>query len=162
MIGRCHIEIDARDVSEIAAVLMSLEKEMAAIIVARRGATGIMIKNEISVFVRLSATASAQVSELRDYARGILEQIEAFDDEPGSKFRRKDIVGDHDWIGRGHATYVLLKTRTLSAAAFEAAMVASAIVAATNEQDLACSRFLRVSFMIWLVFDWFCFRLRGN
>ena len=58
MIGTRHIEIDARDVSEIAAVLMSLKKEMAAIIVARRGATRIMIKNKISVFIRLGATAS--------------------------------------------------------------------------------------------------------
>ena len=92
MIGRGHIEIDARDISEIAAVLMSLEKEMAAIIVVRRGATGIMIKNQIRVFVRLSATASAQVSELRDYARGILQRIEAFDDEPGPKLWRQDAV----------------------------------------------------------------------
>ena len=92
MIGRRHIEIDARDVSEIAAVLMSLKKEMAAVIVVRRGATGIMIKNEISVFIRLSATASAQVSESRDHARGILEQIDAFGDESRSKLRRIDIV----------------------------------------------------------------------
>ena len=56
MIGRGHIEIDARDVSQIAAVLMSLKKEMAAIIVASRGATRIMIKNQISVFIRLRAT----------------------------------------------------------------------------------------------------------
>jgi hypothetical protein len=46
-----------------------------------------------------------------------------------------------------------LKTRTLSAAAFETAMAASAMLTATTEQDLACSEFLRVSFMIWL----FCF-----
>ena len=39
-----------------------------------------------------------------------------------------------------------LKTLTLSAAAFEAAMAASAIVVAMSEQDLACSEFLRVKF----------------
>ncbi len=38
---------------------MSLKKEMAAVIVALCGATGIMIQNEISVFIRLSATAIA-------------------------------------------------------------------------------------------------------
>src|SRR5690242_17907811 len=43
MIGTRHIEVDARDVREIAAVLVSLEEEMPAIIVARRGATRIMI-----------------------------------------------------------------------------------------------------------------------
>ena len=62
---------------------MSLEKEMAAIIVARRRATRIMIKNQIGVFVRLGAIAIAQVSESRDYARGILERIAALYDEPG-------------------------------------------------------------------------------
>ena len=60
---------------------MSLKKEMPAIIIVRRGATRIMIQNEISVFIRLSATAIAEISELRDQARGILEQIDAFDDQ---------------------------------------------------------------------------------
>jgi hypothetical protein len=41
-------------------------------------------------------------------------------------------------------------------------MVASAIVLATSEQALACSGFLRLSFIIGLVFDWFWFGLRGN
>jgi hypothetical protein len=63
MIGIRHIEVDARDVSEIAAVLMSLKQEMAAIIIARRGTTRIMIQNEISIFVRLSASAIAKVPE---------------------------------------------------------------------------------------------------
>ena len=49
MSGTRHIQVDARDVSEIAAVLMSLKQEMPAIIVVRRGATRIMIKYEISV-----------------------------------------------------------------------------------------------------------------
>ena len=56
MVGTRHIEIDARDVSEIAAVLMSLKKEMAPVIVVRRGATGIVIQNEIGVFIWLSAS----------------------------------------------------------------------------------------------------------
>ena len=43
MIGTCHIEIDSRDVSEVAAVLMSLKKEMPAIIIPSRGTTRIMI-----------------------------------------------------------------------------------------------------------------------
>jgi hypothetical protein len=63
MIGIRHIKIDARDVSEIAAVLMSLKQEMAAIIIARRGTTRIMIQNEISILVRLSASAIAKVPE---------------------------------------------------------------------------------------------------
>jgi hypothetical protein len=65
-------------------------------------------------------------------------------------------------LAAGTPLTISLKTRTLSAAAFEAAMAPSAIVIATNEQALACSEFLLVSFMIWLVFDWFCFGLRGN
>src|SRR5204862_2696026 len=44
MIGTRHIQVDPRDVSEIPAVLMSLEQEMPAIIIVRRGATRIMIK----------------------------------------------------------------------------------------------------------------------
>ena len=66
MIEIRYIKIDARDVSEIVAVLVSLEKEMPAIIVARRGTTRIMIENEISVFVRLGATTVAEVSESRN------------------------------------------------------------------------------------------------
>ena len=100
MIGTRHIEIDARDVSEIAAVLMSLKKEMPAIIVASRRATGIMIKNQIRVFIRLSATASAQVAESRDHARWILKQIEAFDRQGRSKLRRKTLSARsrQDWL----------------------------------------------------------------
>ena len=56
-------------------------------------------------------------------------------------------------LAAGTPLTVLLKTRTLSAAAFETAMAASAMLAATSEQDLACSEFLQVSFIIWL----FCF-----
>ena len=58
-IGICHIEVNARDVSEIAGVLMSLKKEMAAVIVVMRRTTRVMIHDEISVFIRLSANASA-------------------------------------------------------------------------------------------------------
>jgi hypothetical protein len=56
-------------------------------------------------------------------------------------------------LAAGTPLTVLLKTRTLSATAFEAAMAPSAIVVATNEQALACSRFFRVGFLIYLVFD---------
>ena len=66
---------------------MSLKKEMPAVIIVLRGATGIMIQNEISVFIRLGATAIAQVSESRDQARGVFKQIDALGDEPRSKFR---------------------------------------------------------------------------
>src|SRR4029077_12500790 len=110
MIGRGHIEIDARDESEIAAVLMSLKKEMTAVIVALCGATGIMIKNQISVFVRLGASASAQVSEFRDYSRGIFQCIDALDDKSSAKLGREYTVGDHHRIGRGNATYSFIET----------------------------------------------------
>ena len=40
-------------------------------------------------------------------------------------------------LAAGTPLTVLLKTRTLSAAAFDAAMAASAIVVTTNEQALA-------------------------
>src|SRR5882757_431727 len=87
VIGTRHIQVDSCDVSEIAAVLMSLKEEMPAIIVVRSGATGIMIQNEISVFIRLCESSIAYASELRDQARGILEQIDAFDDQSRSKLR---------------------------------------------------------------------------
>src|ERR1700746_2716046 len=99
MVGTRHIAIEARHVSEVTAVLMSLEEEMAAVIVVRGGATRIMIQNEIGVFVRLSASAIAQVAEFRNQARGIFEQIDAFSDQSRSKFRRIGVVGDRDWIG---------------------------------------------------------------
>ena len=59
MIGTRHIQVDPRDVSEIPAVLMSLEQEMPAIIIVRRGATRIMIKNEISVLIRFRVSSIA-------------------------------------------------------------------------------------------------------
>ena len=59
MVGTCHIQVDPRDVSEIAAVLVSLEEEMPPIIIVRRGATRVMIENEIIVLVRLSVSAIA-------------------------------------------------------------------------------------------------------
>ena len=94
---------------------------------------------------------------------GILEQIERPDRPARRQIPAKDIVGETaTGLAAGTPLTFSLKTLTWSAAAFEAAMVASAIVMATSEQDLACSGFLRVSFMIYLVFDCFCFGLRGN
>ena len=60
---------------------MSLKKEMPSIVVTGRRATRIMIQNEVRVFIRLGSTAIVQVSESRDWARGILEQIAALLDE---------------------------------------------------------------------------------
>src|SRR4029077_9111743 len=62
MIGMRHIKIDSREIGAIGISVwhfMSLKKEMPAIIVARRGATRIMIQNEISIFIRLGTTAIA-------------------------------------------------------------------------------------------------------
>ena len=64
-------------------------------------------------------------------------------------------------LAAGTPVTVSLKTLTFSAAAFEAAMVASATATAANEQDFACSRFLTVSFigyLCWIIF----LGLRGN
>jgi hypothetical protein len=58
-------------------------------------------------------------------------------------------------LAAGTPLTLLSNTFTLSASAFETARATSAMLAATTEQDLACSEFLRVSFMIWLF--WFCF-----
>jgi hypothetical protein len=59
MIRIRHIEINARNMSEIAAVLVPLKQEMPPILVVRRGTTGIVIKNKVRVFIRLGATAIA-------------------------------------------------------------------------------------------------------
>ena len=63
-----------------------------------------MIKNQISVFVRLSASAMLRfpncVITPEDF-----EQIDAFDDQRRSKFRRIDVVGDRHWIGCRHTAY---------------------------------------------------------
>ena len=113
MVGTRHIQIDARHVSEVTAVLMSLTKEMAAVIVVRCRTTRIMIQNEISVFIRLSVSAIAQMSELRDYTGWIFEQINAFYDQRRSKFRRIDIVGDRHWIGCGHTGHSFIENPQL-------------------------------------------------
>ena len=54
-LGVRHVEIDARNVSEIIVVFLCLKEEVPAIIVAIRGAARIMIEYEIGVFIRLSA-----------------------------------------------------------------------------------------------------------
>src|SRR5215510_10408026 len=58
-------------------------------------------------------------------------------------------------LAAGTPLTLLLKTLTSAPAAFKAAMVTSAMVVATSEQDLACSGFLRVSSIIYLC--WFVF-----
>ena len=54
MVGTPYIQIDACDVSEIAAVLMPLKEKMPPIIIARCGATRIVVQNEVGVLIRLS------------------------------------------------------------------------------------------------------------
>src|SRR5262249_47705022 len=81
MIRMRHVQIDSRYVSAVRISvrhLMPLKQEMPAVIVAFCRATGIMIKNQISVFIRLGTTAVAEISESRNHARGVLEQIHAF------------------------------------------------------------------------------------
>ena len=46
-----HVQIDASDIGQIAAVFMSLEDEMPPIIVARCRAAGIAVKDQIEVLV---------------------------------------------------------------------------------------------------------------
>jgi hypothetical protein len=151
VIGIRYIKIDARDVSEIVAVLVSLEKEMPAIIVARRGTTRIMIENEISVFVRLGATTVAEVSESRNEPEGFSSRSRPWATSPAVNSGDKTLGEITTGLAAGTPLTFSLKTLTwLSAAAFEAAMVTSAIMMATNEQDLACSEFLRVNFMVYL------------
>ena len=65
---------------------------------------------------------------------------------PGANSGDKTLSVITSGLAAGTPLTILLKTLTLSAAAFEAAMVASAIVVAMNEQALACSGFLRVKF----------------
>src|SRR5262249_22721903 len=59
IVGIRHIQIDTRNIGEIAAVLMPLKEEMPPIIIARRGATRIMIQNEVGVLIRLSVSSIA-------------------------------------------------------------------------------------------------------
>ena len=82
---------------------------------------------------------------------------------PGVNSGEKTLSETTTGLAAGTPVTVSLKTLTFSAAAFEAAMVASATATATaaNEQDFACSRFLTVSFigyLCWIIF----LGLRGN
>src|SRR5512140_1407195 len=57
MIGMRHIKIDSREVGAISISVrhfVALKKEMPAIIIVRRWATGIMIQNDVSIFIWLS------------------------------------------------------------------------------------------------------------
>ena len=87
MVGIRHIEINARNMSEITGVFMSLKEKTPAIVVAIRRTARIVIEYEVSVFIRLSATTIVQVAERRDHARWVFEQIDALGDETGGKFR---------------------------------------------------------------------------
>jgi hypothetical protein len=69
---------------------------------------------------------------------------------PGANSGEKTLSAMISGLAAGTPLTVLLKTFTWSAATFEAAMVVNAIVAATSEQVLAFSAFLRLSFMICL------------
>src|SRR5438067_9913143 len=79
---------------------------------------------------------------------------------PGVNSGEKTLSETTTGLAAGTPVTVSLKTLTFSAAAFEAAMVASATATATaaNEQDFACSRFLTVSFKVICVglFFWVC------
>src|SRR5689334_7942832 len=134
MIRMGHIEIDAGYVSAVSIPvwhLMSLEQKMPAIIVAFRRATGIMVQNEVSVFIRFSATAIAEISESRNHTRWVLEQIHALLDQVGSKFGRIGIVGDRDRIGFRHTAHFLVENPHVVCEGVEAATVASARVVYT-------------------------------
>lgn len=122
MIGVGDIEVDASDIYEVVAILVPLEEEVTAVIVFDRGTTGIVIKNEISVLVRLRprsrvtdpADCVSQITKASDRARGILEQIEALLLQVQSELFGQDVVGDDNWICLRHALDTLAEDADLA------------------------------------------------
>ena len=49
------VEVNAGDVSEVAAVLVALEKEVPAVIVIYRWTARVMVEDEVGVLIRLRA-----------------------------------------------------------------------------------------------------------
>src|SRR5207245_10119717 len=98
MVGIHHIKINARNVGEIISVFMSLNEKMPTIVVSIRRTARIVIENQISVFIRLSATTIIQVAECRDHARWVLEYIGALLNELGGELRLQYVGRDRNRI----------------------------------------------------------------
>ena len=69
---------------------------------------------------------------------------------PGVNSGEKTLSETNTGLAAGTPLTFSLKTLTWSAAPVEAAMLTSATVIATSEQDFACSRFLTVNFIGYL------------
>jgi len=71
---RCHIEIDSRDVGEIATILVALEQEMPAIVQTWDGTAWIAVQNKIEILIGFGKRAIRQDAELRNRSRRVFER----------------------------------------------------------------------------------------
>src|SRR5262245_6875948 len=79
---------------------MTLEKEVAAVVVARRRPAWVVFKNKVSILVRLSFSSFYQlrgkiieIAKLCDYARRVLERVRALGDLDEGEFFQDSCVG---------------------------------------------------------------------
>src|SRR5262245_43932205 len=94
---------------------MTLEKEVAAVVVARRRPARVVFKNKVSIFVRLSFSSFDQlrrkiieIAKLRDYARRVLEWVRALGDLDEGEFLQDSCVGMTDALVRGEDLVVII------------------------------------------------------
>src|SRR5215510_13030541 len=86
---------------------MTLEKKVAAVVVARRWPARVLFKNKIKILVRLSFSGFdrlrrkiIEIAEFRDYARRVLERIRALGDLDERVFFQDRCVGMTDALVR--------------------------------------------------------------
>src|SRR5262245_13223233 len=94
---------------------MTLEKEVAAVVVARCRPARDVFKNEVSILVRLSFSGFDQlrgkiieVAKLRDYDRRVLERVRALGDLDEGVFFQDSCVGMTDALVREEDLIIII------------------------------------------------------
>jgi len=105
--GVRDVEIDPGNVGKVIAVLMTLEKEVAAVVVAWRRPARVAFKDKVSILVRLSFSRFdrlrrkiIEIAKLRDYARWVLKRVGALGDLDEGELVQDSRVGMTDALVR--------------------------------------------------------------
>src|SRR5262249_29974807 len=103
-----HIQVDTRNVSQVARIFVPLKNEPASIVIAFSRPARIMIEHQVGVFIRLGfggfnglRRKIIQVSERGNHARRIFEWITALGDK-----RKRKSRDDYVWLGNHVNTLV--------------------------------------------------------
>jgi hypothetical protein len=93
------VEIDASNIGEVISVLVALKEKAAAVIEMRSRAAGIVVEDEIGIFIRLGRSSITQKAELRDDTGGILQKVRSARDLLKREAVRQYVVRSADAAG---------------------------------------------------------------